>query len=427
MPLNIVIVGAGFAGVWSALSARRLISLHLNKDPAAADIQVLLIAPEPQLVLRPRLYESNPESLVFPLTDLFSATGIRFIQGTVDAVRVEEKHVLIASPSGSTSIQPYDRLIFAAGSSLIRAPIPGLDNHAFNVNQLGSAIKLENHLQSLKSKPPSKARNTVIVCGAGFTGIELATEMTRRLQSILGKDTDAKVVLVSRGDEVGDTLGQGPRHVISRALGQLGVETKLGTTITAIDALGITTQAGERLEAMTVVWTAGVAATELSKQIPGDKDALGRLRVDQDLRMPSNKDIFVAGDSACAPTGDYSHDALMSCQHAIPMGRAAGYNAAADLLNLPTAPYYQPTYVTCLDLGPYGAVLTQGWERKVVFSGTIAKKIKTYVNGTLIYPPGPADPAKALAAGNPAIESATAQQLQGKALSLVSFFTSRFL
>lgn len=427
MPQNLVIVGAGFAGVWSALSARRLISSHVNNNPAAADIQVILIAPEPQLVIRPRLYEAGPENLFFPLTDLFSATGIRFIQGTVDAIRVEERNVMVVSPTGSISIQSYDRLIFAAGSCLIRAPIPGLDEHAFNVDQLSAAVKLENHLQDLKLKPSSKARNTVVVCGAGFTGIELATEMTARLQSILGKDADAKVLLISRGEEVGETLGQGPRPVISRALRDLGVETKLGTTITAIDAHGVTIRTGARIEAMTTIWTAGVAATQLSKQIPGDKDALGRLRVDQDLRLPSNKDIFVAGDSACAPTGDHGHNSLMSCQHAIPMGRAAGYNAAADLLNLPTAPYYQPTYSTCLDLGPYGAVLTHGWERRVVFSGAVAKKVKTYINRTSIYPPGPTQPTKALAAANPAIPSATTQQLLGATLSLISFFSSKFL
>ncbi|EHK23032.1 uncharacterized protein TRIVIDRAFT_191613 [Trichoderma virens Gv29-8] len=403
MTHNIVIVGAGFAGVWSALSARRLISSHVNNNPAAADIQVILIAPEPQLVLRPRLYEASPENFVYPLTDLFSATGIHFIQGTVDAVSVEGRNVTVVNPTGATSTQPYDRLIFAAGSCLVRPPIPGLDEHAFNVDQLSAAVKLENHLQGLKSKPSSKARNTVIVCGAGFTGIELATEMTARLQSILGKDADTKVLLVSRGEELGETLGQGPRPVISRALRKLGVETKLGTTITAVDAHGVTIGTGERIEAMTTIWTAGVAATQLSKQISGEKDALGRLRVDQDLRLPSNKEIFVAGDSACAPTGDHGHNSLMSCQHAIPMGRAAGYNAAADLLNVPTVPYYQPIYSTCLDLGPYGAVLTHGWERRVVVSGAVAKKIKAYINGTSIYPPEPTQPSKALAAANPAV------------------------
>ncbi|UKZ74638.1 hypothetical protein TrVFT333_002308 [Trichoderma virens FT-333] len=409
MTQNIVIVGAGFAGVWSALSARRLISSHVNNNPAAADIQVILIAPEPQLVLRPRLYEASPENFVCPLTDLFSATGIHFIQGTVDAVSVEGRNVTVVNPTGATSTQPYDRLIFAAGSCLVRPPIPGLDEHAFNVDQLSAAVKLENHLQGLKLKPSSKARNTVIVCGAGFTGIELATEMTARLQSILGKDADTKVLLVSRGKSL------------------LGVETRLGTTITAVDAHGVTIETGERIEAMTTVWTAGVAATQLSKQISGEKDALGRLLVDQDLRLPSNKEIFVAGDSACAPTGDHGHNSLMSCQHAIPMGRAAGYNAAADLLNVPTAPYYQPIYGTCLDLGPYGAVLTYGWERKVVVSGAVAKKIKTYINGTSIYPPEPTQPSKALAAANPAVPPATVQQLLGTSLSFISCFSSRFM
>ena len=82
------------------------------------------------------------------------------------------------------------------------------------------------------------------------------------------------------------------------------------------------------------------------------------------------------------------------------LGKFAGHNAAADLLGLPTQPYQQPRYVTCLDLGPWGAVLTEGWDRQVRLKGADAKNIKRHINGTLIYPP-PADRAEALAAADP--------------------------
>ena len=427
MTQSIVIIGAGFAGVWSALSARRLLALHLDKNPAAADIQVVLVAPEPQLVIRPRLYEADPASLAVPLTDLFGAAGVRFVQGSVETIRTEQKEVIIIGPTGAESTLPYDRLVLAAGSSLVRPPVPGLGEHAFNVDQLSAAVELEAHLQGLKSQPPSPARNTVIVCGAGFTGIELATELPARLRSILGVETETKVLLVSQGEQVGDTLGPGPRPVISQALKELGIETKLGVRITAIDADGITTHTGERIEAMTTIWTAGVAATKLTQQIPGTKDALGRLHVDQDLRLPSDGDIFVAGDAACAPTGAPGHASMMSCQHAMPLGRAAGNNAAADLLGIPASPYSQPTYVTCLDLGDYGAVFTHGWERKMVFSGAMAKRIKTYINQSLIYPPEGSDPSKIFDAAKPVQPSYTSQQLLNAALTSISFVASRIL
>ncbi|KAH8895476.1 FAD/NAD(P)-binding domain-containing protein [Thozetella sp. PMI_491] len=423
---NIVVVGAGFAGTWSALAARRLLSSHAKKNPAATEIQVTVIAPEPQLTIRPRLYEPNPAEKVAPLSDLFSATGVRFVQGTVEDIHVPEKVVMVVQPDGTRSTQPYSRLVLAAGSRLVRPNIKGLREHAFNVDQLEDAVELETHLQSLKSLPSSPARNTVVVCGAGFTGVEVAAEMTARLRAVLGTEADLRVILLTQGNEVGDTLGPNPRPTITHAIHHLGVQTKVGTTVTGVDKLGVTTATGERIEAMTTIWTAGVVATALTEQIPSKKDPLGRLYVDRDLRVSSLPDIFVAGDAACAATDAAGHYSLMSCQHAKPLGRVAGHNAAADLLGISGMDYSQPSYVTCLDLGAYGAVLTNGWDRKVVLAGGVAKKVKQYINTTMIALPE-ADEAKAMAAANPNHPTDSTQRLLGTSLSFISFFSSRIM
>jgi NADH dehydrogenase len=144
-----------------------------------------------------------------------------------------------------------------------------------------------------------------------------------------------------------------------------------------------------------------MVANELNQQVPGEKDQFGRLRVDQHLRTLSANEIFATGDAAIAATDDIGNFTLMSCQHAQPLGTAAGHNAAADLLGVALRPYTQPVYATCLDLGAFGAVVGEGWERKVTFQGKEAKPIKQFINGTLIYPPeanleeafGGADPA----------------------------------
>lgn len=427
MTQNIVVVGAGFAGTWSALSARRLITSHLKANPIAPDIRVIVISPEPQLVLRPRLYEPDPAAMVVPLSGLFHSTGVRFIQGSVDTINVTNKEVSFVDPTGKRSVQSYDRLVLAAGSRLVRPNIPGLDEHAFAVDQLEDATQLETHIQNLASKPSSLARNTVVICGAGFTGIEAATEMSTRLRSALGEGVDTRIILVAQGTEIGDTLGPGPRPVIQQAIRDLGVETKLGAAVAAIDSGGITTATGERIETLTAIWTAGVAATPLAQQLPGKKDGSGRLYVDADLRLPSANDVFAAGDAACAPADEEGHYSLMSCQHAMPLGRAAGHNAAADLLNIPARPYSQPSYFTCLDLGAYGAVLTQGWDRKVVVSGALAKKLKRSINTEAIYPPGGDNSAKALAAADPKYPSNFSMRLLNTAMSAVGFFGSRMV
>ncbi|MEX9687608.1 hypothetical protein AB7Y06_00885 [Providencia rettgeri] len=77
----------------------------------------------------------------------------------------------------------------------------------------------------------------------------------------------------------------------------------------------------------------------------------------------------------------------MTCQHALSLGRVAGHNAAAELLGLPLHPYSQPKYVTCLDLGAWGALYTEGWQREIHYIKKEGKKIKQEINTKWIYPP----------------------------------------
>ncbi|WQF82986.1 Putative FAD/NAD(P)-binding domain, FAD/NAD(P)-binding domain superfamily [Colletotrichum destructivum] len=395
MSSTILIVGAGFAGVWSALSAKRLIN---NSSDQANIINIIVVAPEPFLVIRPRLYETNAASMKHPLAALFEAAGVQFLQGTVEAIDTQAHTVHVRSPTGPDSeVVSFDRLILAAGSSVVRPQgVTGLGQHAFDIDSLESAAKLEAHLESLALCPLSTARDTVVVCGAGFTGIELACELPRRLSHL----NSPRIVLVEGADVLGPELGPGPRPVITQALEDLGVEVKLGSAVAAMDDQCVTLLSGERIETMTAVWTAGMRATPLTGHIPGTKDTLSRVHVDNHLRALSSEHVFVTGDAAYALADDQDHHhALMSCQHALQLGRVSGHNAAADLLNEPLLKYSQEAYNCCLDLGSWGAVITGGWDKEVRMKGSLAKRAKGYINQKLIYPPSDAE--EALLAANP--------------------------
>jgi NADH dehydrogenase len=208
------------------------------------------------------------------------------------------------------------------------------------------------------------------------------------------------VIIVDRNSAIAPDMGAGPRPVIEDALRKLGVETRLGAGVAALDKSGITLSDGERIESETVIWAAGIRAAPLTAQIPAERDNFGRLLVDRDLRVPSVPGVFATGDAARAASDDVGNYALMSCQHATRMGAFAGNNAAAELLGVPTKPYHQKAYVTCLDLGEAGALFTRGWERKVEMIGDVAKKTKQEINTVWIYPPK-AERAAALASADP--------------------------
>lgn len=395
--MRLVIVGAGFAGMYAALSSARMRDIN---GVSPQQLEIALVAPEPRLVVRPRLYEPRPETLTAPLLDVLKAIDVVYVQGRADTIDITSRVVTLATSNGDHKELTYDRLIVTTGSRLFRPAIPGLAEYAFSVDQLDDALALDRHLHSLPDLPPSAARNTVVVVGGGFTGIEVATEIPARLRAVLGANANPRVVIVERGDAIGPDMGAGPRPIIEEAFRELGLETRLGVGVQALDKAGVTLSNGERIEAATVIWAAGMRAAPLTAQIPGERDGFGRLLVDRDLRVPSVAGVFAAGDAAKAMIDDAGNFALMSCQHATRMGAFAGNNAAADLLGQPTRPYHQEAYVTCLDLGTAGALFTRGWDRTVEMVGTQAKSTKHEINTVWIYPPK-ADRAMALASADP--------------------------
>ncbi|CAM3931320.1 NADH dehydrogenase-like protein [Pseudomonas reidholzensis] len=397
MNTNILIIGAGFAGVWSALSAARLLD-----QAQRGDLSISVLAPQAELRIRPRFYEADVHAMQAPLAALFESVGVKFIQGHADSIDAEARQVGYRDSQGQQRQISYDRLVLAAGSQVARPAIAGLAEHTFDVDQMESAVRLEQHLNGLAALPASPARNTVVVCGGGFTGIETATEMPARLQAILGAATAVRVVVVDRGAKIGAALGAGITPSIVAACEQAGVEWLPASAVVAVDAGGVTLDNGEYIASKTVIWTVGVKASPLTAHVPGERDGFGRLRVDDHLKVIGQPHIYATGDVAWAAVDELGNHALMTCQHAIPMGRHSGNNAAADLLALTPVVYRQPKYVTCLDLGGWGAAFSEGWQRELKLQGQEGKDLKRQINSVWIYPPA-ADRATALAAADPAI------------------------
>jgi NADH:ubiquinone reductase (H+-translocating) len=395
--MRIIIIGAGFAGMYAALSAARQREIQ---GVSPEQLEIALVAPAPTLVVRPRLYEAKPETLTAPLLDVLESIDVAYVQGSAETINTEARTVEIATAKGATKTLSYDRLVVATGSRLFRPNIPGLAQHGFSVDTLDDAVALDKHLHGLAKRPAVNGRETVVVAGGGFTGIEAATEMPARLRDIFGKDAKPRIIIVDRNIAIAPDMGEGARPIIEEALRKVGVETRLGAGVASLDQSGVTLSNGEHIETETVIWAAGIRAAPLTAQIPAGRDNFGRLLVDRDLRVPGVAGVFATGDAARAACDDEGNHALMSCQHATRMGAFAGNNAAAELLGVPTRPYHQKAYVTCLDLGEAGALFTRGWEREVEMVGETAKKTKQEINTVWIYPPK-AERAAALASADP--------------------------
>ena len=388
---RLLIVGGGFAGVWAAMRAAEA---RTQLAAGAGRLAITLVSQDPWLTIRPRLYESSLEDVRVPLDDVLGPLGVERVEGRVTRIDAQNRSVELAEQQLARNLQ-YDRLILAAGSHMSRGRLPG-GEHAFSVDTYDEAVALRRHLDALPAAAAAAPAErpaifTVVVIGAGFTGIEVATTIAatiRALAGTAGASRDARVLLVERADVVVPDLSESARQHVRRALDRLGIDVRVATGVQYVQPNGVAFTDGEFVPAATVIYAGGFRASQLAAQISGAADELGRVPVDVHLRVEGTDGIYAAGDVARAAAGPSSTQIVpMSCQCAIPMGEIAGRNAAADLLGLPLVPYGHPHYVTCLDLGPAGALFMEGWQRDVRLSGEWAKVLKESINQRLIYPP----------------------------------------
>jgi NADH dehydrogenase len=381
--MNILVIGGGFAGVWSAAAAARVAR---DNGTDGSRPRVTLVSDSDEMVIRPRLYERDPGQMSVSLDRVLKPIGVERIRARVTGIDTGTREVTAAGVDGEPRVLRYDRLVLAAGSQVMTPNLPGRE-FLFNVDTIASADALEQHVRALPERPTEGGTFSAVVIGAGFTGLEVATELMGRLREFAdAKNARARVVLVDRADEVGPQLGAGPRPYITSALVKLGIEVRLGATVSEVTDTQVCLADGEVIAASTTVWTVGMLASPLTQLIPGARDGIGRLIVDENLRVPMTPDVYAAGDTAAAVVED-GHVAMQSCQYATPSGKFAGHNVAADLLGLEPVAFAPNPYVTCLDLGPAGAVLTTGWDREIRATGNDAKALKHRINTEWIYPP----------------------------------------
>jgi NADH:ubiquinone reductase (H+-translocating) len=375
-PQKLIVLGGGFAGVWAAIGARRLSRL-LGVDK---ELSISLISDNENFGIRPRFYEANQEDFRVPIRGLLTGLEIEFKVEKVCDISPSKKQV-----TTNKGEYFYDGLVLALGSKL-RAPSFDNRDKIFSVDSFSDAKRFDEFLRSLNPKSFSSSYPLkLIVVGAGFTGLETVMEIPVRLRGL--GILHFTIYLLERDAQVASQFGESARQNILAALSSENIKVKTRTMVRSFDGIIAELSTSERVNADGIVWTAGVRASELIMRVSRNLDSCGRIRVDSFLRAPDDSNIWVAGDVAAAFV-DGQNLSAMSCQHAIPQGKLAGYNAAAFLLGHQMKSYQQEIYVTCLDLGDRGSLMTLGWDRsRVIAEKEDAKNFKRMINRHLIYPP----------------------------------------
>ncbi len=310
---RVVVVGGGFGGLQAALRLRE------------APVEVTLVDRRNFHLFQPLTYQVATGALsageiAYPLRAIFKrANNVRVVMAEVAGFGLERRELQLR-PVGDLPAPPpiaYDTLIVAGGSRYSYFGHDEWSEVAAEVKSLESALKVRSRILSAfeaaeleSSRDRRQAWLTFVVVGAGPTGVEMAGQIAELARDTLRREfrtTDprnGRILLVEAADRVLTSFPPSLSRRAAQSLEALGVTPVLGRTVVGLDGDGVTVADGkgnfDRIPARTVVWAAGVAASELAATLAAATGAIpdraGRVTVNADLTLPGYPEVFAVGD-----------------------------------------------------------------------------------------------------------------------------------
>lgn len=301
-PHRVVIVGAGFGGLWTA------------KALAKADVEVTVIDRQNYHLFQPLLYQVataglSPADVAAPIRGIVGHyPNLTVMLGEVVGVDASARNAMLADGR----LVPYDTLVLATGARHAYFGHDEWEPFAPGLKRIEDATEIRRrillafeHAETIGDGEERRRLMTLAIVGGGPTGVELAGAIAELARRALVKDfhnidpRSARIVLIEAGPRILPTFPPDLSADAKRRLERLGVEVRVGTPVTAVDNKSVTI-GKEKLEARTVIWAAGVAASPAARWLGLQGDRAGRIEVEGDLTVPGYPDIFAIGDTALA-------------------------------------------------------------------------------------------------------------------------------
>jgi NADH dehydrogenase len=338
---HVVIVGAGFGGLAAARALR-----HVHVD-------VTLVDRNNYHLFQPLLYQVasgllDPSAIASPVRTIERrARNVDVLRAEVIGVDLDHRRL-----TTSASDLDYDYLVLASGSVTDYFGNDEARKHSVGLKDLGEAIALRSRLltcfeQATLTTDALERRRllTFAVVGAGPTGVEYSGAVAELINHVLPKDyrrldfTEVSVVLIEAGERVLASFAPRLSRLAARSLQRKGVRIVLGEAVREVDERGLLLQGGERIDANTVVWTAGVRAAPPLKLDPDSLARGGRIKVTPSLHLAAHPEVFVIGDAAAVE--DAGSVLPMLAPVAIQGGKYVGRAIAARIMDreIPTFRY----------------------------------------------------------------------------------------
>jgi NADH:ubiquinone reductase (H+-translocating) len=298
---RVVIVGAGFGGLQAARSLRN------------APVHVTVIDRQNHHLFQPLLYwvataGLSPADICSPIRGILQKQkNTEVFMEEVTGVDVQEQRVLM----GDRSV-PYDYLVLATGVHDNYFGHPEWENYAPGLKSIVDATSIRRRIllsfeaaEIETDKEKVRELLTFVLVGAGPTGVEMAGAIAELAHKALAPDFRhidtrmTRIILIEASPRILAAFPESLARKTEEKLSSMGVEVRTGTPVSELDEHGVVVD-GERVNAGTIIWSAGVSASSAGKWLGTEVDRAGRVKVSSDLSVPGHPNVFVIGDTASA-------------------------------------------------------------------------------------------------------------------------------
>ncbi|WP_251639166.1 NAD(P)/FAD-dependent oxidoreductase [Sporosarcina sp. NCCP-2716] len=357
---TILVLGAGYGGLSTVV--------NLQKSLGTDEAEVILVNKNDYHYESTWLHEAaagtlSPEQVRYDISRVIKKDKVTFVKAEVRSIDVNGKTV--GTTAGDFT---YDYLVIALGFEGETFGIPGLDKYALSIANVNAARQIREHIEyqfATWSTEDVKAdsRLTIIVGGAGFTGIEFLGELGDRIPKLCEEfDVPADKVKVLCVEAAPMVLPGFDPELVDYAVRQLkskGIEFSIGTPVVEATPEGVKLKKGEDefefIEAGTVVWAAGVRGNRLIEET-GIENMRARVKVDKDLRAPGYSDVFIVGDCALMINEEANRPYPPTAQIAMQQGDMCANNIIALMKQQPTSPFVPDLKGSIASLGSSDAI-----------------------------------------------------------------------
>jgi len=393
MDNRVVVVGGGAGGL-------ELVIKLAKKAKKNSNVSVTLIDCNPTHIWKPLLHEiatgslnSNHDEASYLM--LARKHRFAFVLGRADALNTKQQTIHIEQTldeSGEMLVAErtieYSHLVLSVGSLCNDFGTPGVEEHCLLLDSRAQAERFHqqflNQMHRIHAKADSSTQLSVIIVGAGATGVELAADLhnvAKRLPEYgfhAFSSDQLRVMIVEAAPRILIQLPERISHSVTRELKKIGVEIHTETMVSAIEHDAVMTKSGGRIGADMVVWAAGIKAPAFIAASGLPCDRLGRVEVDAHLTVAGVEGVFAIGDCCACPMGDGKF-VPPRAQSAHQMASVAYKNVMASINGTPMKEFEYKDFGSLISLSEFstvgnlmgnlmkGSVFIEGWLARLFY------------------------------------------------------------